>query len=85
MAWILTSYIIDPGDRTIKVSHNFYGLNKEEAQTYFNEHLSSCEYFKAAHDEGRTFEEWDQVPQSDLPVAEEEAGEDEEEEDEEGG
>jgi hypothetical protein len=39
MAVVLRVYIIDPGDSMIKVGHEFFGQTKEEAETYFEEHL----------------------------------------------
>jgi hypothetical protein len=79
MAVILTVYIIDPGDGTIKVGHEFYGQTKEEAETYFEEHIGSCEYFAAAVKEDRVLEELEHVPANELPRASD-FDEDEEEE-----
>lgn len=67
MAVILNVYIIDPGDQTIKVGHQFYGQTNEEAETYFEEHIGSCEYFAAAVKEDRVIEEVERVPAGDLP------------------
>lgn len=69
MAFILTVYIIDAGDGTIKVGHNFYGVTEKECNTYYREHLSSCEYFRAAEQDGRIIEEIEEVDPSDLPDA----------------
>jgi hypothetical protein len=48
---------VDAGDRTIKVGHSFYGVTEAEVRTYYREHLSSCDYFKAAQTDGRLIEE----------------------------
>lgn len=66
--WALVVDVIDPGDGTIKVSHTFWGLTKNEASTYRQEHIQSCEYFSAAVREGRTIEEWEKIDE--LPEAE---------------
>jgi len=67
VAHILTVYIVDAGDKTIKVAHEFFGLSKREVETYKREHLASCEYFRSAEAEGRTIEELEEVEASDLP------------------
>lgn len=84
MAVILEVLIIDGGDKTIKVSHSFFGLTEREVRTYYREHKASCEYFKAAVDEGRVIEELAHVDASDLPDPEdyEEEGDDDDEEEE---
>lgn len=70
MAVILRVYIIDPGDGTIKVEHDFFGRTEKEVDTYYAEHIGSCEYFAAAVREDRVIEELeDEVPESDLPRA----------------
>ena len=71
MAFILTVYIVDAGDSTIKVGHEFFGMSKREVETYKREHLASCEYFKAAEREGRTREELEEVDADELPDADE--------------
>jgi hypothetical protein len=78
MACILRVLIIDGGDETIKVGHEFYGVTETECRTYMREHLHSCEYFKSAHDDGRLIEEVEEVDPDELPEAE--ADEEEEEE-----
>src|SRR5215469_15402023 len=70
VAYVLTVYIIDAGDRTIKVGHNFYGLTEKECDTYYREHTASCEYFQAAVKENRTIEEIEEVEDLDLPTPE---------------
>jgi hypothetical protein len=65
--YILAVYIVDAGDRSIKVGHEFYGLTVREVETYKREHLSSCEYFRAAEKEGRTLEELEEVDADELP------------------
>lgn len=67
MAVILTAYIIDGGDGTIKVGHQFFGLTEAEAETYYKEHLGSCSYFASAEKDGRVIEEVEEVDESDLP------------------
>jgi len=67
MAYLLEVAIVDGGDRTIKVVHQFYGLTEAEVATYKREHLGSCEYFRAAEREGRTFEELEEIDDSELP------------------
>jgi F420-dependent methylenetetrahydromethanopterin dehydrogenase len=71
MAFIVSAYIIDPGDGMIKVRHDFYGSTMEEADTYFKEHLGSCEYFRAAQKEDRLIETVEEVDEEDLPRPEE--------------
>lgn len=70
-AFILTVYIVDAGDSTIKVGHEFYGYSQREVETYKREHLSSCEYFKSAETEGRTMEDLEEVDADELPDADE--------------
>lgn len=76
MAWANHVYIINPDDECVYVEHIFYGDTKAEAETVKQKHLGSCEYFKAAQNEGRTDEWWDEIPVEDLPSVE---GADEEE------
>jgi len=68
VAFILRVRIIDPGDGTIKVGHEFYGLTEQECDTYYREHTSSCEYFAAAVKENRVIEEIDEVDEDELPT-----------------
>lgn len=80
--FILEVLIIDGGDNTIKVGHNFYGVTEAECQTYKREHLASCEYFRAAERDGRTIEElWELDDDEKLPEPEDYEDEDEEEDD----
>ena len=67
MAFILEVFIVDPGDGTIKVGHQFYGETEAEVMTYRREHIASCEYFKKAEEEGRVLEELEEVDDSELP------------------
>lgn len=67
MAYLLEVHIVDAGDDTIKVSHQFWGLTQEECETYKREHLESCEYFRAAEKAGNTIECLEQVNESELP------------------
>jgi hypothetical protein len=69
MAYILEILIIDGGDETIKVGHQFYGQTEAEVRTYYREHLHSCEYFKSAVKEGRVIEDLEEVDDCDLPDA----------------
>lgn len=48
MPFELHSYIVDPGDGTIKMEHVFFGLTRQEAETYRDEHLSHCKYMQGA-------------------------------------
>jgi len=79
MAFCLEVHIVDPGDDTIKVTHQFWGLTEKECRTYYREHLSSCEYFRAAEQEGRVIEELDQIDASEMPDPEDFEDEEEEE------
>lgn len=67
MAFVLEVHIIDAGDKTIKITHQFWGLTESECETYKREHLGSCEYFRAAEREGRVIEELDAINEDDLP------------------
>jgi len=67
MAFVLHVLIIDAGDHTIKVGHEFFGLTEKECQTYFREHTGTCEYFAAAVKENRVIVEWEEVDEEDLP------------------
>lgn len=70
MAFVLEIMIVDAGDQTIKVGHQFYGVTEAECQEYKREHLGSCEYFAAAEKEGRTIEVMEEVEDSELPEPE---------------
>ena len=85
MACVLEIHIVDAGDNTIKVTHQFWGLTEREARTYYREHLSSCEYFRAAEKDGRLFEEVEAVDEEPLPIPEDFEEDDEYEEEEEDG
>lgn len=67
MAYLLTVHIVDGGDETIKVSHQFWGITEAECETYKREHLGNCDYFRTAEREGRTIEELEVIPESELP------------------
>lgn len=69
MAYILRVLIIDPGDKTIKVAHEFYGLTEQECDTYYKEHAGNCEYFHQAIEENRIIEEIEEVDESELPTS----------------
>ena len=67
MAYCLEVHIVDPGDKTIKVTHCFWGITEQEAETYYREHLASCEYFRAAHQAGHVIEELEEIDEDELP------------------
>lgn len=70
MAYLLEVAIVDPGDKTIKVVHQFFGLTRREVETYKREHLANCDYFRAAKREGNTIEELEEIEESELPTPE---------------
>lgn len=74
MAYLITVYIMDPGDNKIHVEHRFYGKDRAEAQQMKAHHLTACEYFRAAENGGLTYEETEEIPQSDWPEPEEDDG-----------
>lgn len=78
MAFLLNCAIIDGGDKTIKVVHQFFGLSVHEVDTYKQEHLGNCAYFRSAESEGRTVELLEEIPETSLPKAEDYEDEDEE-------
>lgn len=83
MAYLLEVAIIDGGDKTIKVVHQFYGLTEKEVETYRDEHLSNCGYFSSAEHDDRTVETLEEISDSELPTVEDYEEEEEEEEEEE--
>lgn len=70
MAYLLEVHIVDAGDKTIKVSHQFWGLTQDEVETYKREHLASCDYFRSAERDGRLIEILEQIPDEELPTPE---------------
>jgi hypothetical protein len=78
MAYKLEVSIVDAGDGTIKVVHQFFGVTEQEVETYKREHLADCGYFKSAAAQGRTIEELEEIDDDELPEVEED-DEDEEE------
>jgi hypothetical protein len=82
VAFLLEVAIIDGGDKTIKVVHQFYGLTEKEVETYRREHLSNCGYFNSADHDDRTVETLEEIDDSELPTVEDYEEEEEEEEDE---
>ena len=70
MAYRLTVFIVNPDDERVYVEHNFYGDTKADAEHVKQEHLASCEYFKAAEAEGRTVEEGEEITEDELPEVE---------------
>lgn len=77
MAYILEVLIVDKGDGSIKVGHQFYGLTEEEVRTYYREHQGSCEYFTAAVREGRAIETLEEVDDDELPDQDDDFAEEE--------
>jgi hypothetical protein len=72
MGWIYRVYIVNPGDRSILVEHVFYSPHegtKEECLGYYNEHLGTDSYLQSAARDGRTAEEWEQIPIDEMPEA----------------
>jgi len=67
MACVLEVHIVDPGDKTIKVTHLFWGLTEREARTYYREHLASCEYFREAEKAGNVIEDLCEVDEEEIP------------------
>lgn len=82
MAYLLSVAIVDGGDRTIKVVHQFYGLTEREVDTYKQEHLGNCAYFRSAEAENRTVEYVEEISASELPKVEDFQQDDEYEEEE---
>jgi hypothetical protein len=76
MAYKLTVLIVNPDDEEIYVEHNFYGSTKADAEHVKHEHLGSCEYFRAAEDEGRTIEEGEEIDEDEWPAVDEDDGDD---------
>jgi hypothetical protein len=74
MAYKITVYIVDPGDKKIHVEHSFYGKNRAEAEQMKAHHLQACEYFRAAESAGLTDEESGDMDQEDWPEAVEDGG-----------
>jgi len=74
MAYSITVYIMDPGDKKIHVEHVFYGKDKAEAERMKAHHLQACEYFRAAEAAGLTDEHGEEIEQDEWPEAEEDAG-----------
>ena len=68
MAFQKEVYIVDGGDRTIKVAHTFYGYSEQEVEHYMREHLSSCSYFRSAEQQDRVIElDPEEIPDDELP------------------
>jgi len=68
--FLLEVAIIDAGDQTIKVVHQFYGTSVKEVETYKREHLESCDYFRSAEHDGRTLEAIEEIDVDELPTPE---------------
>lgn len=82
MAYLLEVAILDAGDSSIKVVHQFYGLTVRECESHKQSHMADCKYFHAAEKEGRTLESLDHITAGEMPTAQD-YGEDEEDEEEE--
>lgn len=61
MPYELHAAIVDPDDGEIKVEHIFYGETESECEDYFEEHLDTCFYFKAAQAKGDVITWFDDV------------------------
>ena len=72
MAYKITVYIVDPGDKKIHVEHSFYGKDRAEAERMKAHHLEACSYFRQAEANGYTDETAEEIDQEDWPEAEEE-------------
>jgi hypothetical protein len=72
MAYKITVYIVDPGDKKIHVEHSFYGKDRAEAEKMKAHHLQACEYFRAAETSGYTDETAEEIDEDDWPEVEEE-------------
>jgi hypothetical protein len=81
MSWAYHSYIVDPGDETVKVEHIFYGETKDDCIEGFNAHLRECDYFRPAAGEGRTDEVWEQLKELPTIDLEDEDNQDDEDQD----
>jgi hypothetical protein len=71
VAFQITVYIVDPGDKKIHVKHSFYGKNRAEAEQMKAHHLQACEYFRQAEAAGLTDEHAEEIEPDDWPEAEE--------------
>lgn len=67
MGYVLEVHIVDAGDQTIKVTHQFWGESEAECENYYREHLASCEYFRSAKADGRVLEEMAEIDDEELP------------------
>ena len=83
MAFLLEVGIIDGGDHTIKVVHQFFGMSMREVETYKEEHLSNCGYFRQAEKDSRTVESLEEIDDDELPTVEDFEEPPDEDEDEE--
>lgn len=70
MAYKIVVDIVDPGDEQIKVTHTFWGHSENEARTNYTHHLSTCDYFQSAAEEGRIIEEEFEISEDEIPEAE---------------
>lgn len=71
MAFLVTVYIMDPGDKKIHVEHRFYGKDRAEAERMRDHHLQACEYFRSAETAGLTDTDVEEIDQDEWPEAEE--------------
>lgn len=74
MAIAIHAYIVNPADERIQVEHIFYGRDLAEAQRIFQQHMSGCSAFSASNREGRIIEDAEEIPDCDVPQAEEDVG-----------
>lgn len=72
MAYKITVYIVDPGDKKVHVEHSFYGKDRAEAERMKAHHLDACSYFRAAETSGYTDERTEEIDLDEWPQAEEE-------------
>lgn len=77
MAWAYHVYIVNPDDEEIYVEHIFYGETKADCTHVRDEHLGSCAYFKAAEQEARTDDRWQEIRASERPTVDQDASNDE--------
>jgi hypothetical protein len=76
MAYRITVFIVDPGDKKVHVEHNFYGKDRAEAERMKAHHLDACSYFRAAEAAGLTDEEGEDIDSVEWPEAEEDGDSD---------
>jgi hypothetical protein len=70
VAYKIVVDIVDPGDGEIKVTHTFWGHTEAEARANYTHHLAMCDYFQDNLEEGNVIEEEFEIPDDELPEAE---------------